>query len=169
MKKIVVTLGLFGMLLATSVAADCPITNAFYTYDANPSITAKFFPLKHPSLTNVYFTITSSKEQDLWFTFDWGNGFTTERLVSSKTNPANTDWKPQDPDTNKDRLINDLEFFAFDKSLNVLSGKIKDGENAPEYVFIPSLAPTLWYLRDDKLFSDYQLARAMFTLKKCEK
>lgn len=161
-------LGLLNALLVNQANANCALTSATYIYDNNPSITAKFLPLKHPSLTDVYFTITSSKGQNLWFTFDWGNGFTTERLVSSKTDPANTDWRPQDPDTNKDRLINDLDFFAFDKSLNVLSGKIKSGENAPEYVFIPGLAPTLWYLRNEKVFSDYQLGRAMFKLNKCE-
>ena len=168
MKKFII-IGMFNALCVNLAMADCPITSAIYTYDNNPLITARFLPLKHKSLTDVYFTITSSKGQNLWFTFDWGNGFTTERLVSSKTNPAEDNWKPQDPDSNKDRLFSDLDFYAFDKTLTVSSGKIKAGENAPEYIFIPALAPTLWYLRDANLFGDYQLQRAMFKLSECKK
>lgn len=85
--------------------AACPITKAVYSYNTSPAVTARFHPLTHKSLTDVYFTITSSSGQELWFTFDWGNGFSTERLVSSKTNPADADWKPQDPDSQKDRLF----------------------------------------------------------------
>ena len=168
MKKKLSSLLFVSAVFANQAIADCLITNATYIYDNNPSITAKFSPLKHKSLTNVYFTITSSKGQELWFTFDWGNGYTTERLVSSKTNPANGDWKPQNPDTNKDRLIADLDFYRFNKELGEAEGRIVAGENAPEYIFIPSLAPTLWYLRDASVFSDYQLKRAMFKLSKCE-
>lgn len=168
MNKLVFTSAVFAMMVSGQLMADCPITNAIYTYDNNPSITAKFHPLKHKSLTDVYFTITSSKGQELWFTFDWGNGFTTERLVSSKTNPANADWKPQEPDSRKDRLIADLDFYTFDKKLNGIVEGIKASENAPEYIFIPALAPTLWYLRDASIFSDYQLKRTMFKLSKCE-
>lgn len=167
MKKIIAVLCFSSVGLLNHAAANCLITNAIYSYDSNPSVTARFQPLKHKSLTDVYFTITSSTGQNLWFTFDWGNGFTTERLVSSKTNPGNANWKPQDPDSDKDRLFSDLDFFAFNKDFSVSSGKIKSGENAPEYLFVPSLAPTLWYLKNDAVFSDYQLARAMFKLDKC--
>ncbi len=167
MKKMVFLFSLFGATAASCVQAACPITKAVYSYNTSPAVTAQFHPLTHKSLTDVYFTITSSSGQELWFTFDWGNGFSTERLVSSKTNPADADWKPQDPDSKKDRFFSDLNFYAFDKDLAVSSGKIKAGESAPDYIFVPELASTLWYSRHKNIFSD-TLGRAMFTLSRCE-
>jgi len=168
MKKIIAILSLVAIPFLIQLAAACSITKAIYKYDDNPQVTAKFMPLKHKSLTDVYFTVTSSKGQHLWFTFDWGNGFSKERLVSSKTDPANDNWKPQDPDLNKDRLLLDMDFYTFDKTLKTSLGKISASATAPDYIFIPDLAPTLWYLRDASIFSDYQLGRAMFTLSECE-
>ncbi len=167
MKKIVSTLGIFSLVLVDDAMAECSITNAIYAYDDNPSVTARFQRLKHKSLTNVYFTITSSTGQALWFTFDWGNGFSQERLVSSKTNPADDSWQPQDPDSSRDRVISDLSYFSFDKNLKSLEGKLQLGELAPDYIFIPELAPTLWYARDKNLFAD-TLGRAMFRLRECK-
>jgi len=58
--------------------------------------------------------------------------------------------------------------MAADKTLTVSSGKIKAGENSPAYIFVPGLAPRLWYLRDARVFSDYQWPRAMFKLSECK-
>ena len=167
MKKIIAVLCFSSVGLLNHAAANCLITNAIYSYDSNPSVTARFQPLKHKSLTDVYFTITSSTGQNLWFTFDWGNGFNQERLVSSKTNPADDNWKPQDPDSDRDRAITDLSFFSFDQDLNVLESKFEMGATAPAFIFIPELAPTLWYARDKNLF-EARLNRAMFRLRECK-
>ena len=167
MRKIIALLSLSNLVAANHVVAECPITKAIYTYDSNPLVTAKFQPLKHKSLTDVYFTISNSKGQELWFTFDWGNGFSQVRLVSSKTDPADGNWQPQDPDSDRDRAITDLNFFSFDQDLNVLESKFEMGATAPAFIFIPQLAPTLWYVRDKNLFED-RLNRAMFRLRECK-
>lgn len=63
MKKITIP-GLFNASLASYVVADCPMTDAIYSYANNPLVTARFQPLKHKSLTDVYFSIASSTGQN---------------------------------------------------------------------------------------------------------
>lgn len=71
------------------------------------------------------------------------------------------------PTHKKIAFFSDLYFYSFDKDLAVSLGKIKAGESAPDYIFVPELASTLWYSRHKNIFSD-TLGRAMFTLSRCD-
>jgi hypothetical protein len=165
MKWMVVSIAL---ILAASRVVACPITHAVYHYREKPGVTARFLPWSHKSLTDVFLTIESTSHQKIWFTLDAGNGYTTQKLISSKTDPGLQSWIPQDPDSNKDRLLNDMAYYLFDKSMRVIDKTPDTTMSAPAYLFIPDLGMELWYsARDASIFSNVELPRALFVMDGC--
>ena len=154
------------ILLAALLTSDvrCPVKGATYQYDSDKSITARIDSI--PILRkNLYMTISDGTGRRLYFTFDRGSADSSARLVSSKTDPGLAAWKPQDPDTNRDRAIHDQRYFLFFGNGNLAEPSIPDAVSAPEIILVPDLAEELFYRRDPALFK--MIPRGLFRIRSC--
>lgn len=146
------SLPLIVLALASMSAGSCPVAGAKYIDSDNPAVVAQARMAAHGAGETLYFTISDQARHTLWFTFDSGSALSSRRLISSKTDPGARNWKPQDPDTNEDRLLPDLRYFLFDARHRVVADSLHGESRAPAYIFVPDLGETLFYKREPGIF-----------------
>ena len=150
------------LILVSSLS--CNVQGAHYQYDADKGVTAHFETIPSDP-KSLYLIVSDSAGHKLWFTLDSGSAASSVRFVSSKSDPGLNSWKPQDPDSSKDRLLPDQRYFLFTKNGSLAKQSLSLTSSAPDVVFIPDLAEQTFYRRDPTLFKI--IPQGMFRLKSC--
>ena len=156
------------MLLSIAIAAAttiCPTVGSTFALDTDPRKTMTILEIPSNKKT-LYLTFSDESGKRLWFTLDVGSAESSIRLVSSKSDPGLATWKPQEPDTQKDREFQDIRYFLFRSSGRLANeSSIRKNALAPEAIFIPDLPERLYYKRNPSLPDHFW--RGIFIRKSC--
>lgn len=136
-----------GAFVTTShAAAACGLQNASYALVGAPTLHAKIEVGHQPGKGRLKYLVLDDRQhgQRRYFAFDRGNGV-TETMALSASEPISGSAPKVDPDSAKNRALPDMPAYFFDNRLAVIDRDPETFTEAPPYLFLPSLASSVWY------------------------
>lgn len=155
-----------GLAVATGSLA-CSFEQAHYRYSANPDIEVSFRKVgKQPDWISdlaLQLKIRGSG-RSYWFLFDGGSARYVNMIsVEDVTAPG---WTAPDGDGSRGRgTLGSMHFFAWSKKDVFFETIPKSGQPAPDTIFLPDLAETLWYRADPRV----GVGHGLFVRDRCAK
>lgn len=134
------------LAIANAGAAECSIGKAIYELQGDPAVTVKFTGVTLDSAARTAANLTLKKTgKTLGFLVEQGNGmYSYAHWMPLAPVKAQGNSRPEVTLANAD-LAYTMDFFMMSGDHKVTSHIPKLDEQAPAYLFVPGLAPNLWY------------------------
>lgn len=133
----------------TWAARGCVLEKANYSLAADNSFTAGFKPVDtyDDGQSLAWFVKSRASNSTYWFAFETGNGFYSFNHIVPIQNLTETADKVVRLSNAASTQPLRMDFFTMSRTLKVRSNDLKQGEQAPPYIFVPALVQNLYYSR----------------------
>ncbi|MGY3232542.1 hypothetical protein ACVWWJ_004026 [Luteibacter sp. HA06] len=146
----VAAIALVGSMSATRATERCPLTKAHYTLSSDKGFSIRFIPVGKLEgwRSDVALRIDKTGFPSYWFLFDGGSARYINMISTTNVQAAN--WMPPTGDGGI-RPLGEMHYFAWSGKYDFNNEFPQAKATAPERIFLPDLAETMWYAASPRL------------------